>query len=165
VDPHARSQHGHGEGRLTENLLATVPKAHTEMVAAAFRSIFALADPDEVVARWDEVAAMLATRFPKAAESMTAARDDVLAFRVFPRRHWRKVWSNNPIERLNKEIKRRSNVVGIFPNDPAVIRLIGAVLADQHDEWATARRYLSEASMAELNAPRDTANDQPQLEG
>ena len=76
-----------------------------------------------------------------------------------------KIWSNNPLERLNKEVKRRSNVVGIFPNDTAALRLIGAVLADQHDEWAIGRRYLSEASMAELNAPRDTGDDQPQLEG
>ncbi|MDY7105987.1 MAG: IS256 family transposase [Actinomycetota bacterium] len=147
------------------NLLACVPKAHTEMVAAAFRSIFALADPDEIAARWDEVAAMLTERFPKAAASMNAARDDVLAFRTFPPAHWRKIWSNNPIERLNKEIKRRSNVVGIFPNDAAAIRLIGAVLADQHDEWATTRRYLSEASMAQLTPPRDTPGSQPQLEG
>ena len=147
------------------NLLALIPKSHTEFVAAAFRSIFALSDPDEVLARWDEVTVMLDDRFPKAAEHMNAARTDVLAFRTFPPSHWRKIWSNNPLERLNKEIKRRSNVVGIFPNDPAVIRLIGAVLADQHDEWAIARRYLSEASMAELTTPRDTATPQPSLEG
>jgi len=147
------------------NLLALIPKSHTEFVAAAFRSIFALTNPNEVLARWDEVADMLADRFPKAAAHMSAARDDVLAFRTFPRGHWRKIWSNNPLERLNKEIKRRSNVVGIFPNDDAVIRLIGAVLADQHDEWATTRRYLSEATMAELNTTRDTATHQPQLEG
>lgn len=147
------------------NLLATVPKAHVEMVAAAFRSIFALTDRTAIEARWDEVAVTLADRFPKAAASMRDARTDVLAFTPFPRAHWRKIWSNNPLERLNKEVKRRSNVVGIFPNDTAAIRLIGAVLADQHDEWAIARRYLSEASMAHLTEPRDTPPDQPQLEG
>ena len=144
------------------NLLAMVPKGSQEMVAAAFRSIFALGTKAEVEARWDEVTDTLAERFPKAAESMRNARTDVLAFSAFPKAHWRKVWSNNPLERLNKEIKRRSNVVGIFPNDPAVIRLIGAVLADQHDEWVIARRYLSEHSMATLNEPRDT--DPAQLE-
>ena len=144
------------------NLLAVVPQSSQEMVAAAFRSIFALGTKEEVEARWDEVSDTLDERFPKAAESMRRARTDVLAFTSFPRAHWRKVWSNNPLERLNKEIKRRSNVVGIFPNDPAVIRLIGAVLADQHDEWAIARRYLSEHSMATLNTPRDT--DPAQLE-
>jgi len=134
------------------NLLALVPKAHQEMVSAAFRSIFALAEPDELRARYDEVTDTVAARFPKAAESLRDARRDVLAFASFPREHWRKIWSNNPLERLNKEIKRRSNVVGIFPNDAAAIRLIGAVLADQHDEWAVARRYLSESSMATLTA-------------
>ena len=147
------------------NLLATVPKAHVEFVAAAFRSIFALGTPDEVTARWDDVADTLADRFPKAAASMHDARTDVLAFTAFPRGHWRKIWSNNPLERLNKEVKRRSNVVGIFPNDAAAIRLIGAVLADQHDEWAIARRYLSEASMADLVTPRDTDPDQPAITG
>ena len=87
---------------------------------------------------------------------MRDARTDVLAFCAFPRAHWRKIWSNNPLERLNKEVKRRSNVVGIFPNDRSVIRLIGAVLADQHDEWAISRRYLSETSMARFTQPRDT---------
>jgi putative transposase len=84
------------------------------MVSAAFRSIFALAEPDELRARYDEVTNTLAARFPKAADSLRDARTDVLAFAAFPRDHWRKIWSNNPLERLNKEIKRRSNVVGIF---------------------------------------------------
>ncbi|MBL8776711.1 MAG: IS256 family transposase [Acidimicrobiales bacterium] len=147
------------------NLLATVPKSHMEFVAAAFRSIFALGTPDEVEARFDEVTDTLTERFPKAAESMRAARTDVLAFTAFPGAHWRKIWSNNPLERLNKEVKRRSNVVGIFPNDRSAIRLIGAVLADQHDEWAIARRYLSETSMALLDHPRDTDPDQPAITG
>jgi putative transposase len=148
------------------NLLSKIPRAHQQMVAAAFRSIFALTDPAEIETRWDEVTDLLDSHgFTKAAASMRQARCDVLAFRAFPQAHWRKIWSNNPLERLNKEIKRRSNVVGIFPNDPAVIRLIGAVLADQHDEWAIARRYLSEASMDLLDQTRDTDPVTPELEG
>ena len=146
------------------NLLARIPKAESDFVAAAFRSIFALNTAEQVRARWNEVANMLQERFPKAAELLNEAKDDVLAFAVFPESHWRKIWSNNPLERLNKEIKRRTNVIGIFPNDRAAIRLIGAVLADQHEEWAIARRYTSNNSMADLAAMCDTTN-QPQLEG
>jgi putative transposase len=133
------------------NLLATVPKGQSEVVAAAFRSIFALSTVTDVKARWDEVADMVEPKYPKAAGSMRAANTDVLAFTAFPKDHWRKIWSNNPLERLNKEVKRRSNVVGIFPNDKAAIRLIGAVLADQHEEWAIARRYMTDTSMAQLD--------------
>lgn len=109
------------------NLLATVAKSHVEF-AAAFRSIFALGTESEVTARYDEVTDTLAGRFPKSAESMRSAKTDVLAFASFPASHWRKIWSNNPLERLNKEVKRRSNVVRIFPNDAAVIRRVGAVV-------------------------------------
>ena len=90
---------------------------------------------------------------------MRDAKDDLLAFAVFPQQHWRKIWSTNPLERVNKEIKRRSRVVGIFPNAAAVIRLVGAVLIDMHDEWiAGDRRYLSEESMALLNTTVDTGD-------
>ena len=138
------------------NLHAVIPRAHQDMVSAAFRTIFALSEPAAVEARWDEVADTLQARFPKAAASMRDAKTDVLAFAQFPVAHWRKIWSNNPLERLNKEIKRRTNVVGIFPNDQAVIRLVGAVLADQHDDWIIARRYLTDISLAELDTTRDT---------
>lgn len=146
------------------NLLAKVPKTQSEFVGAAFRSIFAQGTPKEIRTRWDEVAATLEEAFPKAARSMHTAKHDLLAFAAFPKSHWRKIWSNNPLERLNKEVKRRTNVVGIFPNDRAAIRLIGAVLADQHEQWAIARRYMSETSMDELTQTRDTDNHQAELD-
>jgi transposase-like protein len=142
---------------FARNLLALVPKSHKDMVAALFRTIFAQPDAAAVHAAWDEVRDQLARAFPKIGPLMDDAKAEVLAFTAFPRAHWTKIWSNNPIERVNKEIKRRTRVVQIFPNEPAVIRLVGAVLADAHDEWqASDRRYLSEASMALLTAPRDT---------
>jgi putative transposase len=102
------------------------------------------------------VRATLAERWPKAAELMDTAKVEVLAFAAFPVEHWKKIWSTNPLERINKEIKRRSRVVGIFPNEASVIRLVGAVLADMHDDWISSdRRYLSEASMAKLYPERE----------
>ena len=87
---------------------------------------------------------------------MEAARDDVLAFLHFPQEHWRKIWSTNPLERLNKEIKRRTNVVGIFPNDPAIVRLVGSQLLEQQEEWQLERRrFFSEATMARIPAPEE----------
>ena len=142
---------------FARTLLALVPKTHTDMVAAVFRTIFAQPDAQTVAATWDQVRDQLAGRFPKIGPLMDAAKAEVLAFTAFPRAHWPKVWSTNPLERVNKEIKRRARVVGIFPNAAAVIRLVGAVLADTHDEWQTdERRYLSEGSMALLYPDRDT---------
>ncbi len=122
-----------------------------------FRTIFAQPDPDTVASTWDHVRDQLGDRFPKIALLMDDAKTEVLAFAGFPRSHWTKIWSTNPLERLNKEVKRRARVVDIFPNEASVIRLVGAVLADIHDEWqAGDRRYLSEGSMALLYPERDT---------
>jgi putative transposase len=133
------------------NVLARVPRGSAEMVAAAIRTIFAQPTAAEVTEQVDKVAAMLAPKFPAVARMLTDAREDLIAFTAFPVAHWRKLWSTNPLERLNKEVKRRTNVVGIFPNDAAVLRLAGAVLLEVHDEWQVAeRRYLSEGSMAKL---------------
>jgi putative transposase len=142
---------------FARNLLALVPKSHQDMVAAVFRTIFAQPDPDTVAATWDQVRDQLADRFPRIGPLMDDAKAEVLAFTAFPRVHWSKIWSTNPLERVNKEVKRRARVVGIFPNPASVIRLVGAVLADVHDEWqAGDRRYLSEGSMAPLYPERDT---------
>lgn len=156
----AGASHQRCRVHFARNLLALVPKSHKDMVAAVFRTVFAQPDAEAVAATWDHVRDELTARFPKIGELMDEAKTEVLAFTAFPRAHWTKLWSNNPIERLNREIKRRARVVGIFPNSPAVIRLVGAVLADAHDEWQVAdRRYLSEASMALLykNGDTDTA--------
>ena len=138
------------------NVLAHVAKGEGEMVAAVFRTIFAQPKLAPMSKQWDKVRDELAARYPKVGPLMDDAKAEVLAFAAFPREHWRKIWSTNPLERLNKEIKRRARVVGIFPNEAAVIRLVGAVLADTHDEWATdERRYLSEESMAKIGKTDD----------
>ncbi len=130
------------------NLLAHVPKNHKEMIAATIRTVFAQPDPEATREQLRQVVGMLETRYPKAAELLADAEADVTAYADFPRLHWRKIASTNPLERVNKEIKRRSNVVGIFPDDASVLRLVGAVLAEVHDDWQTTdRRYLSEGSM------------------
>ena len=132
------------------NLHGAVSAKHAPAVTAAVKTVFAHTDPEEVAAQWDTVADSLAASFPKVAAMMNEAKADVLAFTAFPRAHWQKIWSNNPIERLNKEIKRRADVVEIFPNPAAFLRLATAVVIEAHDEWQVTRRYLSEISMAEL---------------
>jgi transposase-like protein len=144
---------------FARNLLQRVPigeafsegVAHQGMVTAALRSVFAQENAGEILSRWDDLAASLIERFPKAAELMHEAREDVLTFRHFPQQHWRKVWSTNLLERVNEEIKRRTRVVGIFPNDAAITRLVGAVLLEQHEHWQLeGRRMFSAESMAAI---------------
>jgi putative transposase len=135
------------------NVLAAVPKANAEMVAALIRTIFAQPDARAVREQFDTIAAMLGRQFPQVQAMLETAQEELLAFTGFPTTHWKKIWSTNPLERVNKEIKRRTEVVGVFPNPAALLRLAGAVLAEQHDEWQVGdRRYLSEASMTALTA-------------
>ena len=130
------------------NLLTRVPKSAQPMVATLVRTIFEQPDAASVWAQHARVVEQLAERFGDAATHLADAAGDVLAFTAFPKEHWRQIWSNNPQERLNKELRRRTDVVGIFPNRDAVVRLVGAVLAEQHDEWAVARRYMAADSLA-----------------
>jgi len=139
------------------NALAKVSAGHGEMVAATIRTIFAQPIPDQVRAHVDLVAGMLQGQFPAVADLLRDAKTDLTAFADFPHAHWRKIWSTNPLERLNREVKRRTDVVGIFPNPAALLRLSSCVLIEAHDEWQDSdRRYLSEESMALLNPPTPT---------
>ena len=131
------------------NLLTRVPKRSQPGVAAMVRTIYQQLSPEEVHAQADRVVVQLQEHFPQAAQMLADALADILAFTAFPVSHWQKLWSNNPLERLNKEIRRRTDVVGIFPNRAATRRLVGAVLAEQHDEWAEGRRYLTIANYPE----------------
>jgi transposase-like protein len=130
------------------NLLTRVPKSAGPFVATLVRSIFMQPDAEAVWAQFHRVVSQLEERFPAAAEMLQDAGEEILAFTAFPFAHWKQIWSNNPQERLNKEIRRRTDVVGIFPNRDAAIRLIGAVLAEQHDEWQVVRRYMSAETLA-----------------
>jgi len=125
------------------NLLTKVPKSAQGSVATLVRSVFAQPTRKEVWAQYQRVVAELEGRFPQAVAMLEEGGEQVLAFSAFPVSVWRQIWSNNPQERLNREIRRRSDVVGIFPNREAIIRLIGAVLAEYNDEWMISRRYMS----------------------
>jgi putative transposase len=136
------------------NLLATVPHGAREAIAAIVRTIFAQPDHASALAQLRKIAEGLRARFPKAAALLEDAAEDILAYRHLPLEHQRQLHSTNPLERLNKEIKRRSNVVGIFPNPASVIRLVGAILLEQDDEWTVAeRRYFSAESMKQATTP------------
>lgn len=145
-----------------KNLLAKIPKRAQQPVAALVRSIFAQTTAAEVQEQHRTVVEKLHGQFREAA-LLEQAGPDVLAFAAFPAKHWRQIWSNNPQERVNREIRRRTDVVGIFPNREAILRLVGAVLNEQHDEWAVGRRHMSLESLAELSARREAASNVPAL--
>ena len=145
------------------NALSLVPKAAQQMVGATIRTVFAQPDLGSAHEQWRKVSDGFRHRFPRLTELMEEAEEDVLSYAAFPREHWQKIWSNNPLERLNKEVKRRTNVVGIFPNEAAVIRLVGSVLSEQHDEWQVCKRYFSAGSLAKLDRREEQLTEQPQL--
>jgi transposase-like protein len=141
------------------NLMSTCPKSSWPWVKTMLHSVYDQPDTDAVHAQFDRLLHAVADKLPAVADHLEAARTDVLAFTGFPKEVWRQIWSNNPNERLNREIRRRTDVVGIFPARTSIIRLVGAVLAEQHDEWAEGRRYLS---LDVLGRSRLTAVPDPQ---
>jgi putative transposase len=148
------------------NLLSKVPKSAQGLVATLVRSIFAQPTNKEVWAQHERVCKELERRFPTAAEMLREAAEDILAFTTFPQSVWRQIWSNNPQERVNREIRRRSDVVGIFPNREAIIRLVGAVLAEYNDEWMVTRRYMSVGALenAQTNVGSDSSTPELKTE-
>ena len=143
------------------NALAHVPKGQQTMVAAALRQAFLQADQVNARQVWRRVADQLRPRWPKLAALMDESEHDVLAYMGFPAQHRAKLHSTNPLERLDKEVKRRADVVGIFPSEPSIVRLIGAVLPEQNDEWQLRHRYMQVEAMAELASP--AAETEPAL--
>ena len=130
------------------NLMSVTPKSSWPWVKTLLGTVFDQPDAESVHAQFDRVLDALEHKLPRSFEHLEAAREEILAFTAFPKSIWRQIWSNNPNERLNREIRRRTDVVGIFPNRDAIIRLVGAVLAEQHDEWAEQRRYLGLDALA-----------------
>jgi putative transposase len=142
------------------NLMSATPKSSWGWVKALLHSIYDQPDADAVHAQFDRVVDALSEKLPAVADHLDSARADILAFTAFPKEIWRQIWSNNPNERLNREIRRRTDVVGIFPDRASVIRLVGAVLAEQHDEWAEGRRYLGLDVLARSQALDPTADEE-----
>ncbi|WP_435158910.1 IS256 family transposase [Amycolatopsis sacchari] len=142
----------------TVNLMSVCPKTSWPWVRTLLHSVFDQADAESVAAQYDRMLDALSEKLPKVAEHLDTARADLLAFTAFPKQIWRQIWSNNPQERLNNEIRRRTDVVGIFPDRQAIIRLVGAVLAEQHDEWIEGRRYLGLDVLARCRATTQPTN-------
>lgn len=143
------------------NLLTRVPKSAQDMVATLVRSIFAQPSSEEVWAQHARVVKQLRKGFPEAAQMLEDAAEELLAFTAFPKEHWRQIWSNNPQERLNREIRRRTDVVGIFPQRGSIIRLVGALLSEQNDEWIIARRYMGVESLKKATQPKPELEAKP----
>lgn len=148
------------------NLMSATPKSSWPWVKALLHSVYDQPDTDAVNDQFDRIGDALANKLPAVADHLEAARADILAFTAFPKEVWRQIWSNNPNERLNREIRRRTDVVGIFPDRNSIIRLVGAVLAEQHDEWAEARRYLGLDVLAKSRTvpTGEEVTDQPILQ-
>jgi putative transposase len=153
--PRLRSNHAPRQRftLLMRNVLARVPKRAQAMVAATVRTIFEQSDRTTAAAQLRRVCETLASRFPAVVQLLEEAEGEILTFYDFPAEHRRQIYSTNPLERLNKELKRRSAVVGIFPNRTAVLRLFCALLAEQNDEWLVGRHYFSETSMRKVLHP------------
>jgi transposase-like protein len=144
------------------NVLAHIPKGSKSVVAAALRTIFAQPNRAAATQQLREVATAMVSRWPKAADVVAAAEGDVLAYMTFPEDHWTRIYSTNPLERLNEEVKRRTNVVGVFPDEASVLRLVGSVLIEVWDDWQVGRRYFSQESMAKLTEPQALLVVEPQ---
>jgi len=145
------------------NLMSVTPKSAWGWVKALLHSVYDQPDADAVHAQFDRVLDALAEKLPNVHDHLDAARADILAFTVFPKAIWRQIWSNNPNERLNREIRRRTDVVGIFPNRDSLIRLVGAVLAEQHDEWTEMRRYIGLDVLTKSRAVLDNTTDTKEM--
>ncbi len=143
------------------NILSHIPRGDQAMVAAALRTIFAQPDQGSAHRQLSAVYDVMADRWPKAADILLNAEDDILAYMVYPQEHWKRIYSNNVLERLNKEVKRRTNVVGVFPDEASVIRLVGCILQEQADDWQVANRYFSLESMRKLYEPQPLIMAEP----
>ena len=145
------------------NLMSATPKSAWGWVKALLHSVYDQPDAEAVHAQFDRILDALVDKLPAVAQHLDDARADILAFTSFPKAIWRQIWSNNPQERLNREIRRRTDVVGIFPDRAALVRLVGAVLAEQHDEWTEMRRYIGLDILAKSRLTKitnETSTDQ-----